>query len=127
MNQRTHVALLVSLAVALNLLSAIVLKEAADVKDASLALISIVLSVVVLINLTRIGCWAAIHRRFQLTDSYPLTGLFFPMILVASAFYGEEIGTAKLTGTLLITVGVVVLLSGKPSDAETPEHGTEPS
>ena len=118
MSQRSFAILLVSIAVGLNLVSAIVLKEAADMQRSSLLVIGTLIFLVILINLLRVVFWAAIHSRFRLSDSYPLTSLFFPMILVLSALYGEEIGLAKLFGTGLITLGVLVLMVGEKSDAD---------
>lgn len=112
MNPRLLAVPLVSIAVGLNLLSAIVLKEAANLGQvASVLVIAIFIALVVLINLLRVALWGAIHKRFRLSDSYPLTSLFFPMILVLSAYYGEEIGLGKLLGTVLITLGVLVMMS----------------
>jgi len=110
--------LLVSVAVGLNLVSAVVLKEAADMGRASLLVVTALIFLVVLINLLRVAFWAAIHKRFRLSDSYPLTSLFFPMIMVLSALYGEEIGFAKLIGTVLITLGVLVLMNGEKPVAD---------
>lgn len=98
--------MLVTTAVVLNIASAIVLKEAVELTDPTMLLLIGLLALVVLINLLRVGFWAAIHRRYRLSDSYPLTALFFPMILLLSLFYGEEIGAYKVLGTLLITIGV---------------------
>jgi multidrug transporter EmrE-like cation transporter len=121
MNQRVLAIFLVSVAVGLNLVSAVVLKEAADMARASLLVIAALIFLVVLINLLRVALWAAIHKRFRLSDSYPLTSLFFPMILALSAFYGEEIGLAKLLGTVLITLGVLVLMRGEKLETEADE------
>jgi len=114
-NQRVLAIFLVSVAVGLSLVSAVMLKEAADMAQASYLMIAAFITLVIFINLLRVAFWAAIHKRFRLSDSYPLTSLFFPMILLLSAFYGEEIGFTKLIGTLLITLGVLVLMrDGKP-------------
>ncbi|MBU1417909.1 MAG: hypothetical protein KKI15_05455 [Proteobacteria bacterium] len=121
MNQRLLVILLVSVAVGLNLVSAVVLKEAADMKNASLLVIVALVFLVVLINLLRLAFWSAIHKRFRLSDSYPLTSMFFPMILLLSALYGEEIVIAKLIGTALITLGVLILMNGKKSEMAADE------
>ena len=118
MNQRTLAVLLVGITVCLNLVSAIVLKEAADMGRSSLLVTAALIFLVILVNLLRLGFWAAIHKRFRLSDSYPLTSLFFPMILVLSALYGEEIGPARLAGTLLITLGVLLLVSSEKPEAE---------
>lgn len=121
MNRRVLAILLVSVAVGLNLVSAVVLKEAADMEHASTLMIATILFLVVLINLLRVGFWSAIHKRFRLSDSYPMTSLFFPMILVLSALYGEETGLVKLIGTALITLGVLVLMIDKKSEAAVEE------
>jgi drug/metabolite transporter (DMT)-like permease len=121
MNQRILVIFLVSMAVGLNLVSAVVLKEAADMARTSLLVIAVLITIVVFINLLRVALWSSIHKRFRLSDSYPLTSLFFPMILALSAFYGEEIGPAKLIGTLLITLGVLILVRDEKPEKEVEE------
>jgi multidrug transporter EmrE-like cation transporter len=108
-NQRVLAMFLVSMAVSLNLVSAVMLKEAADMAQTSLLMIAALITLVFFINLLRVVLWASIHKRFRLSDSYPLTSLFFPMILALSALYGEDIGLAKLIGTFLITLGVLMV------------------
>ena len=97
---------LVTVAVALNIASAIVLKEAVELANPTTIVLIGLLSLVALINLLRVVFWAAIHRRYRLSDSYPLTAIFFPMILLVSMFYGEQVSAFKIAGTLLITLGV---------------------
>ena len=120
-NQRSLAILLVSFAVGLSLISAVVLKEAADMSQTSLFTITALISLVILINLLRVFFWAAIHKRFRLSDSYPLTSIFFPMIMMLSLLYGEEIGLGEIIGTSLITLGVLLLNSEQTkSDAKKP-------
>ena len=121
MNQRSLSLLLVGIAVGLNLLSAVILKETADLKKASFLLITVLIILVIFINLLRVIFWSAIHKRFRLSDSYPLTSLFFPMILVLSIFYGEEIGIFKVIGTALITFGLMILMSLEKPQSVTNE------
>lgn len=117
MSQRGLAILLAGVVVGLNVVSAVVLKEAADNHHSSLLVIGMLITLVALINVLRVAFWAAIHKRFRLSDSYPLTSIFFPLILAISALYGEEIGAAKLIGTGFITLGVLVLMkSEKPKD-----------
>ena len=104
--QRILPLLLVTVAVALNIASAIVLKEAAELADPTAVVLIGLLTLVALINLLRVVFWSAIHRRYRLSDSYPLTAIFFPMILLLSMLYGEQVGAYKIAGTLLITLGV---------------------
>lgn len=122
MKERGLAVVLVGIAVCLNLVSAVVLKEAASVEEATVLLIGALIMLVVVISLGRVFLWAAIHKRFNVSDSYPLTSLFFPMILVLSVWYGEEIGPTEFVGTAFITMGVFVLLNrtgnrGRPDAA----------
>ena len=110
--------ILVSVAVALNIASAIALKEAAELVQPTIVIITALVSLVVVINLLRLAFWSAIHRRYNLSDSYPLTSIFFPMILLISALYGEEIGIFKLVGTLFITIGVALHMGNGAAKTE---------
>lgn len=103
--------LLVSTTIVLNLLSAVLLKEAASSRDPALVSVAIVLFLVLALNLLRVFVWSAIHRRYPLSNSYPLTSLFFPIIMLISVYYGESIGWTEICGTLLITLGVATLSS----------------
>ena len=116
MTPRVLALVLVVVAVGLNLLSAVLLKEAADMGQAPMIAIGVLILLVIFINFLRVLLWSAIHKRFRLSDSYPLTSLFFPMILMLSVLYGEEIGFAKLVGTAFITLGVLVLMRSKGSE-----------
>jgi len=113
LNRRVLAILLVILTVGLNLVSAVVLKETVNRRQGPLFLIALLIVLVVMINFVRVVLWSAIHKRFRLSESYPLTSLFFPMILVLSAIYGEEIGLANLIGTGMVTLGVLVLMKDK--------------
>jgi len=125
MMQRLLPLLLVSAAVMLNIMSAIMLKVAADMERPTLLIVIGFLVLVVFINLLRVVFWSAIHRRFPLSDSYPLTSIFFPMILMISVLYGEHIGLSQLIGTLLITVGVVILVKGRDYKTAQENHVVE--
>lgn len=121
MTPRFLALVLVIVAVGLNLMSAVVLKEAADIRQAPMIAIGVLILIVIFLNFLRVLLWSAIHKRFRLSDVYPLTSLFFPMILMLSALYGEEIGLAKLVGTAFITLGVLVLIRSKPAEILTDE------
>lgn len=121
MNRRALAFIMVSFAVGLSLCSAVVLKEAANRHHVSLLLLTALILFVLLLNILRVILWSAIHKRFRLSDSYPLTSLFFPMILVLSIFYGENIGLTKLIGTAFITLGVLVLTRDKKNGTANTE------
>jgi drug/metabolite transporter (DMT)-like permease len=103
--------LLVSTTIVLNLASAVLLKEAASSRDPALVSVAIVLFLVLALNLLRVFVWSAIHRRYPLSNSYPLTSLFFPIIMLISIYYGESIGWTEICGAILITLGVATLSS----------------
>ncbi len=102
----------VSAVVTLNILSAIILKQAADMEQPTRLLLATILILLVFINLLRVAFWSSIHRRFPLSDSYPLTSIFFPIVLMISLLYGEQVGLNQLIGTFFITVGVAILVQG---------------
>lgn len=102
--------ILVIIAVILSVISAILLKEATSFKYSVIpGKITIVFSVLI-INIARLFLWSAIHKRYQLSYSYPLSSVFFPVILVVSFYYGDQIGFNEIMGTGLITLGVVLLI-----------------
>lgn len=107
--QRISVLLLVFLTVILNVFSAVLLKEAADLEHPSIIMLAIFILAVVIVNLFRVYVWGAIHKRYRLSDSYPLTSLFFPLILLLGSYYGDEIRLPELVGAMLITAGVFIL------------------
>lgn len=120
MSRRMLAVMLVGVAVGLNIVSAVILKQAADMNEASTLLVGVLILLVVIVNLLRVAFWAAIHKRFRLSDSYPLTSLFFPMILLVSMLYGEDIGYTRLFGAVLITLGVMLLLRGEKAGEQEP-------
>tara|TARA_R110000823_G_scaffold28045_55_gene81607 strand:+ start:4388 stop:4762 length:375 start_codon:yes stop_codon:yes gene_type:complete len=109
MTERVRVLLLVLLTVGLNAFSAVILKEAADMERASIFILMILILVVVVVNFLRVRVWGTIHKRYRLSDSYPLTSLFFPLILLLGVYYGDEVRLPEIFGAALITAGVFLL------------------
>lgn len=124
MKGRLIAIMLVGLVVGLNLLSAVVLKEAANHRGASVVLVTALISLVVLINVLRVLFWGAIHKRYRLSDSYPLTSVFFPMILLLGWWYGEAVGLGQIIGTLLITAGVLLMMKDGAGGSGRNEEST---
>ena len=102
--------LLVALAVTLNLVSAALLKELVGVDGRSWLLIFAALGLVALVNVLRFAIWGMAHQRYPLSRTYPLSCLFFPMILMLSYWYGEEVGARQVLGSLVVTGGVFWLV-----------------
>ena len=99
--------LVVFVAVALNILSAVTLKSIADLQEASLWLLAGAIAVVTLLNGLRFLIWGVAHRRYPLSLSYPLSSMFFPLMLGVAYWYGETIHATQVAGTALITAGVL--------------------
>jgi len=55
--------------------------------------------------------WMFALTRFELTYAFPFTGVTFVLILVAGAYlFGEHVGLARVVGTLLVVLGLVVIV-----------------
>lgn len=55
--------------------------------------------------------WMLALTRFELTYAFPFTGISFVLILFAGAFvFGEHVGIARIVGTLLVVLGLVVVV-----------------
>src|SRR4051812_46720050 len=55
--------------------------------------------------------WMLTLTRFELTYAFPFTGVTFALILLAGAFlFGEHVGPARIAGTFLVLLGLVVIV-----------------
>ena len=55
--------------------------------------------------------WMLALTRFELTYAFPFTGVTFALILLAGAFlFGEHVGPARIAGTLLVLLGLIVIV-----------------
>lgn len=58
-------------------------------------------------------CWMMVMTEFELNHAYPFLGLNFILVLIMSHFiFGESINLAKVIGTLLVTVGIIIASKG---------------
>jgi len=99
--------LVVFVAVALNILCAVLLKTVADLGDVSPWVLIASIGVVAALNGLRFLVWGVAHRKYPLSLSYPLSSMFFPMMLGVSYLYGDPVQATQVLGTGLITVGVL--------------------
>ena len=54
-------------------------------------------------------CWASALRSFELSYAYPFMGASFVLVLwLSAAIFREPLTTAKLVGTALIVLGIVI-------------------
>ncbi|MCJ0826692.1 hypothetical protein MQC88_12135 [Luteimonas sp. 50] len=101
---------LVLATVVIQIVVAVMLKELADAHggDSRLWLL-FVLAIAVALNGLRFLVWGYTHKHYPLSHSYPLTAMFFPCILLVSAWYGDPIGWEKLGGVCVIVLGLVLM------------------
>jgi drug/metabolite transporter (DMT)-like permease len=99
--------LIVLTAVGLNVLAGIILKTLANQANPSLYALAVGIGAVLMLHGLRMMAWLVAHRRFPLSSTYPLTSIFFPIMLGVSYAYGEPVGLRQLAGTALITAGIV--------------------
>jgi len=94
-------------AVVLQVVGAVALKGLADhFDDWSAAWIVAGIAVVGVLNVLRLVVWGFAHRRFPLSTTFPLSTLFFPLMLIVAGLFGDPIYVQQIAGTLLITAGV---------------------
>jgi multidrug transporter EmrE-like cation transporter len=103
-------------AVALQVVGAVLLKTIADRHDSwTIAVIGLGLAAVGAVDVARLIVWGFAHRRFPLSTTFPLSSLFFPAMLGVAYLYGDEVGALQLAGAALITGGVAWLTLRAPT------------
>lgn len=106
--------LIVLFAVLLNVLSGIVLKSLTLRQSWATVYFILSLGAVLAINGLRFAVWAVAHRNYNLSLTYPLSSIFFPLMLVVAYAYHEPVGWNQWAGTIVITVGVIWLARTMP-------------
>lgn len=99
----------VTLTVLLQLAAAALLKQAALIATAGLLLALGLVAVAIGIHGVRFLLWGYAHRRWPLSHTYPLTAVFFPIVVGMAVLYGEQIRAPQVMGSLLIGMGVAWL------------------
>lgn len=100
---------LVGLAVLINVAAAVILKLLALHASGGRVLVAVGIVLVIALNGARFLLWGSIHKRYPLSHTYPLTALFFPLILLVAYLFGEPVRVQQIGGTILICLGVWVL------------------
>lgn len=105
---------LVFFTVLITLLTAIILNYVAK-KNNLLSIDAIfVLFFVLAINLIKLKTWGVINSRYNLSDSYPLVSIFFPLIYLVAIFNGEaNMEIKKIVGIGFILFGIYIMNSKK--------------
>jgi len=115
---RVTMVLLVLATVVIQIVVAVLLKELADAHGGGSRLwFLLVLSIAVGLNGLRFLLWGYTHKHYPLSHSYPLTALFFPCILLISAWYGDPIRWTQATGVAAIMLGIGLMTWDGRGDA----------
>jgi multidrug transporter EmrE-like cation transporter len=97
------------LTVALTVASSLLLNYAANGHGFARWFAMLLVLVVIVINAFKFLAWGYLHKRFDLSKTYPLTAIFFPIIFIISCFHDEANFTPpKLVGVSLILVGLII-------------------
>lgn len=100
--------------VILQLAAALILDSAAGSKATpGLTIAASAIAVALILNIGRFIIWGYTHRHFPLSQTYPLTALFFPCILLLSYARGAATSIWEIAGTALITAGAVMMSARK--------------
>ncbi len=108
--------LLVILTVVINLMVAVSLDVLASKEGIHLIFIVLTLSIVLGLNGIRFLLWGIVHALLPLNKSYPLSAIFFPLIVVVSYLRGEETTILEFFGSLLIALGVSIISLASSKD-----------
>lgn len=100
----------VTATVLLQIVAAALLKHAALAASGGPMLPAALISAAIAIHGVRFVLWGHAHARWPLSATYPLTAVFFPIVLAMAAWYGEDLGVGKLAGSACITFGVAWLI-----------------
>lgn len=109
MNATTKALSVVTLTVLLQLLGAACLKQATLSVHLGLWLPVLFIVAAFGVQGLRFILWGYAHRRWPLSVTYPMTAVFFPMLIALAAVYGEQVTARQWLGGLLISGGVAWL------------------
>ena len=109
MNVTLKALAVVTVTVLLQLLGAALLKQATLSVHLGLLLPALFIAAAFGVQGMRFVLWGYAHKRWPLSVTYPMTAVFFPMLIALAASYGERVTASQWLGGLLITGGVAWL------------------
>ena len=66
-----------------------------------------ILLLVIVINFIKFKLWGFIHKKFDLSKSYPAVAIFFPIIYIVSIYKGDaDFEISKVIAILFIVFGI---------------------
>lgn len=106
--------------VALQLLGAKLVKDAAAIPLSRPFALGALLVVVLALASARFAIWGAMHKRYPLSLAYPASALFFPMVVAMAWLHGEVVTAWQAAGAALVTFGVALSILGHPDEVPDP-------
>lgn len=93
--------------VAITLMTAITLRAGRNEVFLS-PLFLVMISVVIGLNIGKFFIWGALNRRHDLSKTYPLTTVFFPLIFIFAIIVGDAVlDISKVVGLIIIVIGII--------------------
>ncbi len=106
--------------IALQLLAAKLIKDAATIPLSRPLLLAGLLGLVLALASLRFVIWGEMHKRYPFSLAYPASALFFPMVVVLAWTYGEAVTRWQAAGAGLVTVGVMLAILGHSDEVPDP-------
>lgn len=68
------------------------------------------ISIVFVLNIVKFFLWNFLHKRYDLSSTYPMTSIYFPLIYIISIIKGEvQISILSFISMGLIFIGVYII------------------
>ncbi|MBL4280042.1 hypothetical protein H8F10_19335 [Vibrio fluvialis] len=68
-----------------------------------------IIALVIVINAVKFFLWGQLNKRYDLSKTYPLTTLFYPLIFLYSVIFDNgQVTVQKVVGISIIIVGVFI-------------------
>jgi len=106
MNDTKKPLALVTMTVLLQLTGAALLKQATLEVHLGLVITAVFIAAAFGMQGARFLLWGYAHRRWPLSMTYPMTAIFFPLLIALAMLYGEQVALHQWLGGLLISAGV---------------------
>lgn len=92
----------------LTFFTSILLSTAASRFELLSLLGGLVIAIVVFLNVVKFFIWGWLNQRYDLSKTYPLTAIFFPLIFIYAIFTGSaELTINKVIGLIIILIGLL--------------------
>jgi drug/metabolite transporter (DMT)-like permease len=67
---------------------------------------------VLVLNAFKFILWNFLHQRYELSSTYPMTAIYFPLVYIISVFKGEiEVDIISILGIVFVFLGVYLIFS----------------